>query len=115
MNSSTSDLSKVVAIGPPRSDRISLQRLRYSTRTGSIFGFDGFDFPPIADAIVNAAHAVLAHLVGVIEREALQRRLNAIIAFGQVLDLSAFLRHHDPSNRIARAPDFHGALHPAAP
>ena len=110
MQISTSDLNKVVPSGPPLSDRILLQRVRYPY--GSMLSFDFF---PLTDTIANAAQALLAKVLGVIEREALQNRLNAIIAFGRVLDLSAFLRHHDQSNRIARAPNFHGALHPAAP
>lgn len=113
MQSSTCDFNKVVPSGPPLSDRILRQRARYTN--GSMLCIDDFNFSPLADAIVNAAQALLAKLLGVIERQALQHRLNAIIAFGRVLDLSAFFRHHDPSNRIARALDFHGALHPAAP
>lgn len=69
----------------------------------------------MTNAYLNAAEAVLAQVLSVLTRAALQRRLNALIAFASsqhVLDLSS---DRESASRLAMAPDFHGALNPAAP
>ena len=85
-------------------------------RNGSVLGFEPSKITiAMTNAYVNAAEAVLAQVLGVLNKVFLKRRLDALIAFARCSLSAGPKQDRDQLSRLALSPDFHGALNPAAP